>query len=798
MKIKMKQTDLLKVVVFTLLLIPTLTSAQTINSIKGKVVDSKNEVLMGNAVALSVKDSSFIKGVSFFDEPFEISDLNHNEVLIKLTSLKFKDTIIHVKYNNNSKIDLGKIVIHSASVALDAVTVVAKAPLFKNKSNGTVEVNVANTILATSTSVTEILSRSPNVIVSENGVSVFGKGEAIIYLNGVQITGERLAALSASQIKKIEIISNPSSKYDAEGKAVINVITVANFEEGYKGSISEYYTVSDFSAPSSTTNLNLNYKKKKLSLVGGYGLLLGETREVLNTTRERPEEVDNFKSKLRTDWERNYKNFSNYTLGGQYDFNEKQYVSVEYSGYANSFGGTTKSKNSITSNTTDGLFDSNIDNDVMTYNNSISANYNSKIDSLGTAFFAGMQYSRFDSNTDDFIDENSVVNGEESYRNLNNKIDHKIDVFSTQIDYTKAFNAKSKLDFGAKYSNVGNKSVSDFYVSENGDPFALDEKLSNDFKYTEMITAAYANFSGEINEKTNYGLGLRTEYTNYDLNTIIRKKEDYTYLFPSAYLNMKLSAKLQLRASYSSRITRPRYQALNPSIIYQDAFTTIEGNPDLKPERTHSFEASASLSKYTFKLGYNYTTNPISGVALEGTNPNSYVLKTVNLTTLHSYFASISIPYSNDWWNSMNTVNVSYDKLVSDDLVFNLKDSKPLYYFYSSNQFDVKKIVKIQLLAWYLGDKYDGLYFRKNRSVVTIGLERNFFNQALKVKLLANDIFHQDKPAGNYEVGKTVVQYDRILNTDYYRLILTYNFGKLKKVNYGNTSSGEAESDRAR
>ncbi|OOG67160.1 outer membrane beta-barrel family protein [Flavobacterium sp. A45] len=700
--------------------------------------------------------------------------------------------------NSNKQVVKDTIKISQKStVDLDEVKVVSKVPLFTSKSNGTVEVNVANTILATSTSVIEILSKSPNVIVAENGVSVFGKGEAIIYLNGVQITNERLASISASQIKKIEIISNPSSKYDAEGKAVINVITVANFEEGYKGAVNQYYTVSDFSAPSATTNANINYKKKKISLIGSYGLLLGETREILNTTRTRPPEIDNFKSKLKTDWEREYKNFSNYTLGGQYDFNEKKNISVEYSGYSNSLGGTTKSENSITSNTMDGFFKSKIDNDVITNNNSISANYNTKIDSLGTSLFIGTQYSLFDSETDDYIDEKNSVNGEQSFRNLNNKIGHKIKVFSTQTDYTKAFSSKSRLDFGAKYSAVENKSNSDFYVAENGNPFILDEQLSNDFEYQEMISAAYMNYAGEINEKTNYGIGIRSEFTKYDLNTIIQKREDYLDFFPSAYINMKLSEKAQIRASYSSRITRPRYQALNPTIIYQDAFTTIEGNPELKPERTQSFEISTSISKYNFKVGYNYTTDPISGAALEGDNENSYVLKTINLSTLKSYFASLSVPYGNDWWTSMNTVNVSYDEFVSNDIIFSIKESKPLYYFYSSNQFDIKKVFKVQLLGWYLGEKYDGLFYRKSRSLLTLGVEKNFFNQSLKVKIMANDIFHKDKPEGNYEVGQTFVEYGRTLNTDYYRLILTYNFGKLKKVNYGNTSSGESESGRA-
>lgn len=623
--------------------------------------------------------------------------------------------------NSKNKVEKDTVKIGKKStVDLDEVKIVSKVPLFRNKSNGTVEVNVANTILATSTSVIEILSKSPNVIVAENGVSVFGKGEAIIYLNGVQITNERLASLSASQIKKIEIISNPSSKYDAEGKAVINVITIANFEEGYKGTVNQYYTVSDFSAPSSTSNVNINYRKKKLSLIGSYGLLLGESREVLNTTRTRPPEIDDFKSKLKTDWEREYKNFSNYTLGGQYDFNEKKNISVEYSGYSNNLGGTTKSENSITSNTMDGFFKSKIYNDVITNNNSISANYNTKIDSLGTSLFIGTQYSLFDSDTNDYIDENNSVNGEESFRNLNNIIGHKIKVFSSQIDYAKVFSNKGKLDFGAKYSNVGNKSVSDFYVAKNGNSFVLDKGLSNDFKYQEMISAVYMNYAGEINENTNYGIGIRSEFTKYDLNTIIQKREDYIDFFPSSYINMKLSGKTQIRVSYSSRVTRPRYQALNPTIIYQDAFTTIEGNPELKPERTQSFEIATSISKYNFKVGYSYTTDPISGAALEGDNENSYGLKTLNLSTLQSYFASLSVPYSNDWWTSMNTVNVSYDEFTSNDIIFSLKESKPLYYFYSSNQFDIKKVFKIQLLGWYLGEKYDGLFYRKSRSLLTL------------------------------------------------------------------------------
>src|SRR4051812_44231455 len=113
---------------------------------------------------------------------------------------------------------------------LNEVVIKRQASLIKYGANGNINVNVANTILATSNSVNEVLSRVPNVVVAEGQISVLGKSEAIIYLNGILINYERFAAIPVSQILKIEVISNPSSKYDAEGKAVINIITKKNIE----------------------------------------------------------------------------------------------------------------------------------------------------------------------------------------------------------------------------------------------------------------------------------------------------------------------------------------------------------------------------------------------------------------------------------------------------------------------------------------------------------------------------------------------------------------------------------------
>jgi hypothetical protein len=252
-----------------------------------------------------------------------------------------------------------------------------------------------------------------------------------------------------------------------------------------------------------------------------------------------------------------------------------------------------------------------------------------------------------------------------------------------------------------------------------------------------------------------------------------------------------------MRFSYAARISRPRYQSLNPIVFYQDPFTTIEGNPFLVPEKTHAFEIGANYKKYDFRVGYNYTLNPFTAAALRGDSANTYVLKAINLDKDNTFFASLSRQISIKWWTSLNTVSVSYSKSTDNKYNYAMIDSKPYVYLYTSNTFNVDNLFKIQLLAWFLGDKYYGVRYEKHRSTVTMGIEKDFFKNALKLSFTANDIFHQTNTSGVYDVGQTTVFYDRTYNTNYFRFIATYNFGNLKKTSYKIKSTGQSESNRA-
>jgi hypothetical protein len=790
-----------KRLLFLVLAVLSLSSyAQDLHRISGRVVDRDGEPQMGNVVALSVKDSSFLKGNSFLEGDFELSDLNAKEVLLKLTSLQFQDTLFHVVLAEKQPINLGVIVVNDRSQMLDEVEITGSAPLFYARPDGVMEINVANTVLATSNSVSEILARSPNVISDDNGISVFGKGQAILYLNGKRITPERLSSISASQVKSIEIISIPSAIYDAEGRAVINIITKDDLPEGYRATAQQHVSWADFAGTMTSTIFNLNYKKRKVDIAGNYDLRLGDDRERLNTTRARQPENDYLNSDVLWDRRREYANVSKYSLGVSYDLNGRGYASLEYNGSYENINDQTQNRNHIITAAEDGQYGSRAIRAGLIRNTSLTMNVNTVFDSLGSSFFAGGQLSQFQSALRDNITENNVVNDEEISRQLKSNQNSEITIFNPQVDLVKVYTGGGKLGIGAKLSYAQTLSDLRFY-NPGENEFELDLQRSNDFEYKETVPAAYIQYDGIFNTTVTYGFGIRSEWTHYTLFTTTQDlgvfQSDYVNFFPNARINVALS-QLKLRASYTSRITRPAYQTLSPSLIYQDAFTSMEGNPNLRPEKTHSLEVGATFNMFDLKAGYNYTIDPISGAALRGTDEKSYILKTFNFNKGQSYFTSLSVSASNRWLTSTNTVSVSYNKFTEDGYGYEQVGVRPQVYAYTSNKINVGNIFTLHMLAWYLGEKYYGIRYDKSRSLITLGIEKEFFKKSLKCSFTANDIFHTTNASGSYDVGQTFVTYNRFFNTSYYRLTLTYTFGQLKKTLYKSRSTGEAENSRAR
>ncbi len=790
-------------IIFSILFLFTQTAiAQSRYSVAGNVVDANQQQVAVYARLLALPDSALLQGAPFEEGRIAFTGIDRETVALRLSSIGLSDTLIVIRRNNRTQIDLGTILLREHIQALADVTVRGQAPLVRQGANGTTEIQVTGSILAGSTSATELLGRSPGIIFTEGRAGVAGRGEALIFLNGQATTYEQMAAIPVSRIARVEVIPNPSARYDAEGKAVINIITKQNVDGGMTGSVTQQYAYTRFAGSELNTLGDVQYMRNKLALQANYALQTGNSREVLHTTRTRPSPNEYLHSDLTTDWQRKLRNYSNFGAGAQWNLSTNSYISLSYKGNLNSLGGSQNSSNTLTDMKGSSFYQSRVTKDEKRWNHAITLNFQHSLDTLGSALFVGTQYARFTTDQHDRIAESSLTGDSTGLRNLLNDVLVRIRISSTQLDYTKAFRHGGKLETGAKFSYADNGSGTDFMVSTEDGPFLPDPGLSSNFRYREKVPAAYLNYQGSLRNNVRFGAGVRGEYTHYSLNTTARGGQvigdRYFNVFPNLFISKNFPNGLQSRISYVTKITRPRYQALNPFVIYQDPFTTIEGNPNLQPEKIHTFETGLQYKQIDVRAGYTYTKDRLSGAALRGGSPNSYILKGINLAREHSLFITASATFNIAWWSTTNTVTVSRNKLIDNEYGFETAKPRPQLYAYTSNTFDVNHIFKIQLMAWYLSERSQGLYNDFSRSTVTLGVEKDFLKNALKIRLTANDIFHQSHVHGKYSVGATNIYYHRTYSTAFFGISAVYRFGRSGKITFNSKSTGETEQNRAR
>ncbi len=787
---------------YLLLLISCICWGQNINSISGQVLDANGEPQMGNVILLNPSDSSLIEGTSFMNAPFKVTDIDLPEVLLKFSSLLFEDTTMLVRYQDQVDIDLGMIEVSTASHDLEEVTVKGKIARIVEKENGTMAFSVDKTSLASSNSVQEILSKTPGVVEGEDGFQVVGKETTIFYLNGQRITVDQLDLILASNIKNIEIIRNPSAKYDADGGAIIKINTITTMgTEGYQIKLQQSVSHTNFAGTISNSTILANYAKNALKLTGSIDIYGGKEREILHTTRVREAEAVYLDSDVTTDWRWNYRPSPTLSFGVQYDLNSTSYLSAEYSGLFEKMDNSHKSSNTIIDSDGDNYYDSFINGDQSSATNSISTNYQKQIDTLGSTLFIGGQYSLITNDRNNYIDEYSLEQGETSNRLIQNLYNHNIDVYSAQLDYEKHLNTKHSLEVGTKLSQVVNDANLDFLVANDDNVYIPDDRISNTFKYTELLAAGYVNYNRTINPNLNFSIGLRSEYTHYVLELADAENQDlknnFNNLFPNLSINYLLPNKQNINLSYSSSIRRPRYSQLNPVLYYQDAYTSIQGNPDLVTQKTHNVEIITNWLKTNIKVGYNYTIDPLGARAIRGEDDYSYVLKPVNYGYEQNFYTSLSKQYSNDWLSTQNTLTLSYNDIVESDLIAVRLQPKPHIYFYTNNSFNILETLKLDFTYWYWGDLYEGITHREDMANLSFNLEKSFLDKRLICRLTANDVFNTTRPSGYYSVGETDIFFERQRDDQFYRLSVSYQFGNLKKVSYKNRSTGANEVRRA-
>lgn len=553
------------------------------------------------------------------------------------------------------------------TVTLDEVAIVAQKPFMEQKLDRTV-FNIENSVLATGNTALDVLRKLPGVNVDNNdNISVRGKqGVQFMidgrrsYMGGADMANY-LRGIDASQLERIEVITNPSAKYDASGNAIINIVMKRNRNLGYNQQLNATYDQGFYGGGHIGTNLN--YKTEKWNFFGNGSY--GQWQFYEETTRTviyNPDSAAHAMSIGRS--RRHIQGMWNYQqVGIDYSPGKKHTIGI----VAERSGGNRSQQRrfDVDSYNAEMSLDSNLfttgpeKNTHQYYSGGI--NYKFDIDTTGKQLTADFNYANF-STTSRRDNVTTYYNGAwQSMHDPSTQVSDialSVGIGAGQIDYVHPLkNDNGLLEAGTRGSHVVTASDAKYFRTENG-VLVNDTRQTNKFTYTEIIAAGYLNYSRSINKKLDAQLGLRAEETiakgEGEADTLLFSRQ-YLRLFPSAFLNWKVDSSNAINISYSRRIDRPDYGELNPFIFYSDPYTTNSGNPNLQPQMNHLVEV-AHVFKGTYRtaLSYMHMTQVFMGIVSVDDSTRVVNMRLENFATYKVVTLEFSAQYSFTNWYTLS------------------------------------------------------------------------------------------------------------------------------------------------
>ena len=647
-------------------------------------------------------------------------------------------------------------VVETAINVLDEIVITKKKVLYTQKSDRLV-FNVENSIVAEGGTALDVLSRAPGVVVSQDGdLSIRGQQGVAVMINGklTQLSQKELAnylkSTTSSNIKQIEVITNPSSKYDAAGKAgIINIVLKKPSSSGLKGTVFSNYGRGRKNRTNS--GVNLSYNNDKIGVYGNYSYTFRgeEERKQFNQIQYTDESQQVAATKNRqysiTDEPLTSNNFK---IGTTYEVSPKTNLEVYVDAKIGRYENTANGRNTVV-NALDQL-----QFDALTYNNS-KEKWNDytyafsgvhKFNTEGKNMSFDFEYetskfrsSQFQSATN--IDPLSTTDIDDR----RGFIPSELKVFTGKLDFTIPLKEKQSVEWGFKGSvkNNDNPSVYEYYTNNT---WIVDANSTNHFEYKEQIYAAYANFKWQL-EKLNIQGGLRTEYTviNIFQKTLSEEhQDDYLKWFPSAALKYELTSDHSLHASYSKRINRPSQFDLNPFRFYDDSFNYSQGNPNLIPEITHAAEIGyAWKSAFMASLYFSKTKDVFTEVYDYNPDTNTTVISQINVDKSYNYGLNMTNTAELYKWWTLNTLfNVFENKFMGN--VVNTDKIDPIVTLNLSvqNSFTITESWKAEANVQYQSKSNLGIYQRDSFFDFSIGISKQVLASKGNIKLNVTDIFN--------------------------------------------------------
>ncbi len=802
-----------------LLLVCTITAFGQ-NSLHLRLQDSNKEALPFATVLLKkTSDSSLVKGMNT-DENGElrVAKLPLGKFTLTLQSTGLKPVIIELEaITLDSKIELGTITLMPLSTELAEVKVTATKPFIEKKLDKTI-VNVENSAMAAGNTTMELLERSPGVIVDKDGnISLRGKSGAAIMIDGKisYLSGADLANylknLPADQVSQLEIMANPSSRYDAAGTGgIINIKLKKNSNIGLNGSANATIAQGVYSRQS--TGVNLNYRKNGWNWFGNGSVVNRSTLERNYLTRY-------FRTQNEV-WENAYafKNENQTTqLKGGVDwyFSKKTTVGILASGNINQYtlnNGLNQTIQFTSAGTA--LTRLNTFNNVGNPSHNYATNFNFKhtYDSTGRELTIDLDYARFVDNSGSNLRSQFQRGDFSNLRSdslLLNNAKSLVDQYSFKLDYVLPSFLKSKWGTGLKSSYVKTDNDLRFQGKNDGDAnFTFLTGQSNHFVYTEQIHAAYLNTERAIG-KFSYQIGLRGEWTLADglsqAYTANSKDStfhrDYAQLFPSAFFQYDLTKNHSLGLNYSRRIDRPSYGDLNPFVFFLDNYTFKVGNPMLTPQLTNSLELSHTyMGAFSTTLGYSHTTNVITEILKQDTQARKSYQTTANMAERTNYSLGISLPIPiAKWWSSNNDIYFNRAELTGKVENANLSPVNNQFYISSNHIFTLPKAYRLEIGGNYFSGGLESAFIFGAGGALNLGVQKTVMNKRGVIRLNAQDVLYTSNPDVFIKYGDLDIVVRPRQDSRVVRLNFTYRFGNMAIKGARERATGlEAEKSRVK
>jgi len=787
--------------------------AQTAGQLTGNLKDDKGAAIgFGTVAVLQAANATIVTGgVTDAEGNFQIKTPADGEYILRLTAIGYTatDTPPFKVIGANFGRDFGSLVLKADTKTLQEVKVQALRPTIVNQADKMV-VSVENTALAAGSTAYEVLAKSPGVYIDQDGnIQLNGKGGVRIMIDGklTYLSGKELQTLlqgmSAENLKDLEIITNPSAKYDAEGTAgIININLKKNDISGLNGSVYGGYQYNGLHGYSGGGNLN--YKKNKWN--SSANLDVARRPNIRTNTMYR--EFNSEGSSVHFDQagrEEGTRFTPSLRLGLDYDLTPKHSVGV----MANLMHFRADNEFITTSYLTNGnpAQDSLIraTNQIAgRFNNgTFNAHYVGKLDSAGTTLSADIDYVALRDNRDSrFINALQLVSENAPTTEISTSYNPpRFDIYSAKIDFTRPLNKTTKLELGAKASHVLSDSDLRFYnILENQE--VIDPTRTSHFIYTENIYAAYVNYSTSFGEKWSVQGGLRAEQTDGEgrlVNTGAVNTRHYLNLFPSVFVSQKVNKDYQLTYNYSRRISRPQYEALNPFFFYLDKYTSAQGNPDLRPQYTNSFEVKQIIKNtYNLVVGYAVTQDFFAEIPEQNNENNTTVFRQRNVDEFKNLSATLILPVKiSPKWDISNNVSLSHQDYTIELQGQALRNEQLFLYAQSTHNIQLPKNIRLELNAAYQGPSAYGLYKIASNWGLDLGLKRTFLNDKLDLSVNATDIFRTRRVIGTANYNGNVNEFDQYFAQQSARINLRYRFSKGKQFDAKRRNNSLEELNRA-